>query len=297
MVAVKEAPPSLWDEHLVPMLDVLELADSVELKVMIPDADHDWTMAALQIDPVEAQLREVVYYDTPDLVLHRHGLVVRVRRIQGARSDSVVKLRPVVPAEVSAKLRRARSFVIEIDALPTGFVCSGSFKGRPGFVDRAELLTGARPVRTLFSKAQWTFLAKHAPAGVDLDTLTLLGPITVHKLKFAPTGHARSLVAELWFYPDGSRILELSTRCEPVDVVAVATETKALLADRGVTLTGEQRTKTRMALEFFSQRVNAASDASADTAAPAGTTERQPRWRALRSRLNSHQGRAGPPSA
>jgi hypothetical protein len=60
------------------------------------------------------------------------------------------------------------------------------------------------------------------------------------------------MVAELWLYPDGSRILELSTKCLPTESFGVAAETRAFLARHGVSLTGAQQTKTRMALDHFS---------------------------------------------
>jgi hypothetical protein len=59
----------------------------------------------------------------------------------------------------------------------------------------------------------------------------------------------------LWFYPDGSHILELSTKCAPADAFRVAAETTAFLSDRGVNTSGEQQTKTRTALEFFSRQL------------------------------------------
>jgi hypothetical protein len=71
------------------------------------------------------------------------------------------------------------------------------------------------------------------------------------KLKFAPPDYGRRLVAEVWVYPDGSRILELSTKCTPAEPFQVAAETKAFLAGRGIDIGGEQQTKTRTALEFF----------------------------------------------
>jgi hypothetical protein len=41
--------------------------------------------------------------------------------------------------------------------------------------------------------------------------ISILGPISVLKLKFSPKGYPRKLVAELWRYPDNSMILGLST--------------------------------------------------------------------------------------
>jgi hypothetical protein len=114
--------------------------------------------------------------------------------------------------------------------------------------------SGERPVRKLFSKEQQRLFAEHAPDGVTLDDLAVLGPIFVLKLKNSPDGYDGSLVTELWFYPDGSRILELSTKCEPSQTFQVAAEARAYLASKGVDLEGEQQTKTRTALEFFAKQ-------------------------------------------
>jgi hypothetical protein len=91
------------------------------------------------IDPFDAQIRPVTFFDTPDLALNKAGVVVRARRIQGKGEDSIIKLRPVVPAELPAEMRRSASFNVEVDALPGGFVCSASMKGalRPNDVNRA----------------------------------------------------------------------------------------------------------------------------------------------------------------
>jgi len=80
--------------------------------------------------------------------------------------------------------------------------------------------------------------------------------VNVLKLKFTPEGYSGRLVAELWVYPDFSRILELSTKCAPGDGMRTAVETKRFLAKHGVDLSGEQQTKTRAALEFFSARLD-----------------------------------------
>jgi hypothetical protein len=116
-------------------------------------------------------------------------------------------------------------------------------------------VAGERPLRKLFSKEQRAFYASHAPDGIGLDDLAVLGPIFVLKLKFSPKGFGRKLVAEFWLYPDDSRLLELSTKCPPHDAFTAAAEARAYLAERGVDLSGEQETKTRRALEFFSARL------------------------------------------
>jgi hypothetical protein len=196
----------------------------------------------------------VFFFDTPDLRLNRQGVVVRARRVQGRGDDTVVKLRPIVPDELPASVRKAKTMVVEVDAMPGGYVCSASFKGALGPGDAVKrVAAGDRAVRKLFSKQQRAFYQTHAPVGLGLDDLTVLGPINVLKLKFTPEGLSRRLVAELWLYPDGERILELSTKCLPGEGFQVAVEARAFLADRGVDLYGEQQTKTRTALEFFSR--------------------------------------------
>ena len=57
----------------------------------------------------------------------------------------------------------------------------------------------------------------------------------------------------MWLYPDGSRILELSTRAATNEAFQVAAETRAYLVEHGVDLSGEQETKTRKALEYFAR--------------------------------------------
>ena len=127
--AASEAP-RLSDAQLSEVMALISEADSVELKVTIPASEHRATIQGLPMDPVEAQPRQVFFFETPDLALNQAGVVVRARRIQGGRGDTVVKLRPVVPDELPADLRRSPSFNVEVDALPGGYVCSASYKGR-----------------------------------------------------------------------------------------------------------------------------------------------------------------------
>jgi hypothetical protein len=261
MPIASRRPRRLSDEDLQQVLSLLKGADSAELKLTVPDTTMRSTVTALGMDPLEAQIRQVYFFDTPDLALNQHGVVVRARRVQRREDDSVVKLRPVVPDELPAGLRQSKNLVVEVDAMPGGYVCSASLKGTPGGGWVKAVAAGDRAVSKLFSKEQRAFYADHAPEGVGLDDLTILGPINLMKLKFSPGDFGRRLVAELWLYPDGSRILELSTKCAPTEAFEVAVETRAFLAKQGVDLSGEQHTKTKTALEFFSRSLKATADA------------------------------------
>jgi hypothetical protein len=253
MTTSAKTPPTFSSEELTQLLSLIKDSDSVELKLTVPDSDQRSTVVALGMDPLEAQIRQVFFFETPDLKLDKAGVVVRARRIQGKGNDSVVKLRPVEPADMPAKLRRSPAFRVEVDALPGGFVCSGTMKGMLGSTNVQRAVAGDLSVRKLFSKEQRAFYAAHAPEGVALDDLTILGPILVLKLRMRPKELNRRLVAEVWVYPDGSRVLELSTRCSTTEAFQVAAELRAFLGAQGVEVSGEQETKTRKALEYFAK--------------------------------------------
>jgi hypothetical protein len=245
--------PRFTDEQQAEFLELAKDSDSVELKLTVPEHDHASTVSALGMDPLEAQIRQVFFFDTPDLTLDKAGVVVRARRVQGKGDDSVVKLRPVVPGELPSELRNSPSFRVEVDALPGGFVCSGALKRPLRATAVRSTLAGERPLRKLFSKEQRAFYAAHAPEGIGLDDLSVLGPIFVLKGRLEPEELGRRVVAEMWLYPDGSRVLELSTRCETNEAFQVAAEARAFLTKSGVDLSGEQQTKTRKALRYFAK--------------------------------------------
>jgi hypothetical protein len=247
-------------------MEVLKGVDTVELKLTVPAAAQRATIQGLPLDPVEAQPRQVFFFDTPDLALDAAGVVVRARRIQGGRGDTVVKIRPVEPSALPTALRAATGFNVEVDVVPGGFVCSGSYKGRSSGDEIRKAVRGSLPVRKLFSKEQRAFYRQHAPEGVELDLVRPLGPTYVLKARFPfeasldRTGAPRTMVGEVWLYPDGSRILELSTKCLANEAFQVAAEARAYLTGVGVPLGGAQQMKTKTALEFFQAELAAGQD-------------------------------------
>ncbi|MFD7072897.1 hypothetical protein ACFU7D_21435 [Nocardioides sp. NPDC057577] len=254
MSASTQPPGLLSAEQLGELIELIRQADSVELKMTVPNAERPLAVAALGLDPLDAQIRQVFFFDTADLALNQRGLVVRARRIQGRNDDSVVKLRPVNPAELSTA-RKSKNLTVEVDAMPGGFVCSASMKATRGRTDVKEVAAGTRPIHKLYTKEQQGFFRANAASDLALDDLVPLGPITVLKQKLRPQEYAGRLVAELWFYPDGARVLELSSRCAPVNAFQVAAELKAFLAGRGLEISGDQRTKTTTALEYFASEL------------------------------------------
>ena len=118
-------------------------------------------------------------------------------------------------------------------------------------------MSGDKPLRRLFSKEQRAFFAAHAPDGLTIDDLSVLGPIFVLKLKVQPDTFSRRIAVEMWLYPDGTRVVELSTKCLPGEGLDVAEEVRDFLESKGIELTGDQQTKTKTALAFFSAELQA----------------------------------------
>ena len=255
-MAASVVASGLSEQELEGLVEAIGSADSVEVKLTVPIGDRSRAGAALGADPLDGQIRQVYFFDTPDLALNACGLVVRARRVQGRGDDSVVKLRPVVAADLPDEVRGSPNFGVEVDAMPGGaYVCSGSMKHAMEATAVKDALAGNLPVHKLYSKEQRALYAAHAPEGLSLDDLTILGPILVLKLKFAPEGYGRKLVAEMWMYPDNSLLLELSTRCATSEAFQIGLETRMFLQSHGIDLSGAQETKTKKALQFFSQRL------------------------------------------
>ncbi len=247
--------PVMSAEELVELVNLMTGSDSVELKLTVDHSRFQLTKESLGFDELEAQVRQVVFFDTPDLALHRSGVAVRARRIQGGRGDTVVKLRPVTPSELPPKFRASKHLGIETDVTRSGFVCSASMKGETTAAAVRRVILGQDRIKELFSKKQRAFFGENAPEGLKWSDLVVLGPIFVLKLKTIPPGFDRRLVGEIWIYPDDSRVLELSTKCKPDEALDLAAEWQAELTKLGIDLSGNQPTKTATALQYFSSRL------------------------------------------
>ena len=260
-------PRALTSEEVATVLELGKGSHSIELKLFVPAKGHSATIKGLKLDPVEAQPRQAFFFDTPSLDLYKAGIVVRARRIQGGRADTVIKLRPVDPAGIDARLQRSASLKIEVDVMMGGFVCSASLKGACTGQEVLDTAAGDASLSSLFSKEQRDFFDAHAPAGITLDSLAILGPTFLLRSKYQPKSFNRPITVEMWLYPDGSRILEISTKSLPEEAFQVAAEFKNYLARRGISSGASQGTKTKTALEYFSSRL--ASEAPATLQATA----------------------------
>ena len=122
----------------------------------------------------------------------RRGLVVRARRVQARGDDSVVKLRPIDPAQRGGQAatddrvwHRGRRHARRLRLL-------GSLKSAE--TSGSGTCSGGAADPKLFTSPRPPLFAEHAPEGVELDDLSMLGPINVFRRKCTPAGSAQRMV-------------------------------------------------------------------------------------------------------
>ena len=236
------------------MLALTRSADSVELKLTVSEEHRYSTLTALGIDPLDAYIRQIFFFDTKDLALDKAGVVARARRSQGRPDDSVVKLRPVEPSTLEAHERKSKNFVVEVDAMPGGYVCSASYKGtlkKPRVKERDR------------GRAAASQAVLEAPAGV-LRSQRAEGrrarrpprPGPSQRVQAQDHGRrrwAKSSRSSCGTTPTGPGSSSSRPSAPPPMPLTWPPRRGSISAASGVELGDEQQTKTRTALEYFAK--------------------------------------------
>jgi len=248
--AVATTPEAGERKELRDVLTKLGDVAKVELKLNVP-AEQRMSLRRLRIDPLQGRLREVVFFDTPELTLFKAGIAIRGRRTQNKDDDTVAKLRPCVPAELPPALRDSPNLKVEIDVSRRSHVVSASLKGKRPAGTLTDVLAGAVSLENFLSSEQRSLVSNRMPAGVGWADLVPLGPTYVVVVKAVPEGSDHKMTVEVWHFPGQVPLVELSTKALPSDVFPVQKEMAEYLEARGLRATGEQEPKTRKALQFF----------------------------------------------
>ena len=61
-------------ERLVEMIAATKSSDSVEFKQTIRGVDVQTAGDSLGFDPIDAEIRQIVFFDTPDMALYHAGM-------------------------------------------------------------------------------------------------------------------------------------------------------------------------------------------------------------------------------
>jgi hypothetical protein len=209
-------------------------ADKVEIKITIARDDEQRVFEALEVGRQDATRRGIYFFDTLDLTLNKAGVVLRARAIEDDDDDSVVKIRPVNPDNVDDKWRDIEDFKLEADSVGDRVLMSASLKAKQKKDAIGKVVDGKNHIADLFSKKQKKFLAEFYDGAVDLDDLTILGPVEILRADIDRPGIAYELTGEYWSLPDGSKLLELSIKCPPEEAVVARQVFEAFLAGHGL---------------------------------------------------------------
>ncbi len=228
---------------------------AIEIKITARAKDEDVVRAALDAADVEAEQREIYFFDTPKLDLFEAGVVLRARLVRGGADDSTVKLRPVVPEQLSSAWKKTDGFEVELDAVGADAICSAKLSVDQDRGEIQEVATGQRAIRKLFSRSQEELLEQHGPSGIAWDNLAVLGPVDVRKWEVRPKDLDYEVTVEEWVLPDDSDLVELSVKAEPGDAAKANAAFVEFMRGRGIDTEGEQQTKTRSALHYFTTGV------------------------------------------
>ena len=244
------------DEETHAQLEIDPAFGSVEMKITARAEDEGKVLEALEQADLEPEAREIYFFDTLDLTLFEAGIVLRARLIHGGADDSTVKLRPVDPKTIGERWKDDPGLEFEVDAVGDRYVSSAKLSVDQDRGEIDDVVRGKRGVRSLFSRDQEQFLADHAPGGaaVEWDGLHLLGPVQVHKWQFEPKELGDEVTVEEWVLPDRSDLVEISIKVDPEEAVAANKRFVEFLRSRGFDTDGEQQTKTKAALEYFTGR-------------------------------------------
>ena len=239
-------------DQLIEMLQLSESSDSVELKLTVPDADRRATVQALEIDPLGARLRQIVFFDTPDLALNRPRPrrpgppdPGQGRRLRRQASPGGARRAPEQAAEGGRLQGRGRCHARRVRVLRRR-TRAPSVRTRSSRCSPVD-----KPIRTLFSKPQRAFFAEHAPDGIDARRPGRArtdhdDEAEVPARRVQPR-HGRRAVA----VPRRIAHRGALDQVHPHGGRRRRRRVEGVPHSRGVDLGGEQQTKTKTALEFF----------------------------------------------
>ncbi len=227
----------------------------VEIKLTVAGAAADPAAVAFGLQPDQAGSRQIWFVESRAglkrgrLALLKRGIILRLRKIEGASDDSTLKLRGKTIPEFTAEWRDL--FSIEGDWSATDRVLSASLVAElaTGNLDRAVAADG--DLHQGFDADQLKYLAQECTPALDVATLVALGPVQALKWPaFTVPGFAFKLRAERWQVGD-LLFLEFSIQVNFADATAAQVALAKVLIDRQVLVSGHQAAKTTLVLQHL----------------------------------------------
>lgn len=215
-----------------------------EIKVLLSPAELSVTIAALHTQRESSG--DVYFFDTDKRELLAQGVIVRLRRGSTA-SDLTVKLRPPAEKIFADPTGGRESFKCEVDLAANESNISYSI--RNAFIGSQIPSTGNDLYRVL-SEGQRKLL-RAAQVSIDWNRVKRVSDIHATDWQITLGGPGAKLALELWEWP-GGKILELSKKTGDKSSPAAYEELlqlRQLAIAKGLSLSADQRSKTRIVLE------------------------------------------------
>ncbi len=183
----------------------------------------------------------VDFYDTPGLDLLAQGVILRLR--EGADIDITAKLRPVSGERVVDPSAGRERYKCEVDL--NGGVEAQSYSVQTKYVSLKAPETG-EGLYHLLSVGQKKLL-EDSKVPIDWKSVKRVAGIRSTSWTTKAEAPLGKLSMELWEWPGGS-VLEVSTKVATDQGQVAYGELRELAKKNGLALSGDQRSKTAIAL-------------------------------------------------
>jgi hypothetical protein len=223
----------------VPVLSAQEEC-SVEVKLQLLPGQSRVAVTALKArkeSPVT-----VYFFETDMLDLSSQGVIVRLRR--GSSSDLTIKLRPVRGVEFFHPHAGRKDLKCEVDLTGEGAIPSYSITTK---LAGERLPATGLEIYQLLSPEQRNLL-KEAEVSINWNQVKRIVEIQSTTWQAYGQPDLGRLALELWEWPEG-KILELSSRAGPESGTQAYRELQDLASSKRLSLSPDQRTKTKTVLE------------------------------------------------
>jgi hypothetical protein len=213
---------------------------SAEVKLLLSPAEISITLAALRAK--KESTGDIYFFDTDKLDLLSEGVIVRLRR--GLPSDLTVKIRPLQDKKHPDFVLGKGLFKCELDLSANEANISYSLRKN---LTGSNIPETGNDIYRAMSNGQRKLLSA---AGLPLDWMKVkrIVDIKATAWQIKSISPSRKLALELWEWP-GGKILELSTKTGSQETRRAYEELHQLAIDKGLILSEDQRSKTRMVLE------------------------------------------------
>jgi len=219
---------------------------STEVKILLSPTEIPATLESLAAQRESSG--DAYFFDTERRELLAQGVIVRLRG--GSTRDLTVKLRPPQQKKFENPTSGREDLKCEVDVAANE--ANISYSIRSSFTDLQIPTTGNDIYRT-FSEGQRKLLSA-AQVIIDWNQVKRIVDIQVTDWQIKFESGSRKLTLEFWEWP-GGQILELSRRVGTESGSMAYAELRQLALNKGLKLSRDQRSKTRIVLESHTTSV------------------------------------------